>query len=99
MTTTHVYEKWRAFNGEYLEKCRGKYVAVTFSAGKDSSACLYLLNEAKKEYGYDLGGFIYVFPKHRYSSAYLEKLPSFWEKLGIHIEFREAAADDFLTGV
>ncbi|MBN1687202.1 MAG: hypothetical protein JW852_11135 [Spirochaetales bacterium] len=94
MITEHVYEKWRTYNREYLEKCRRKYVAVTFSAGKDSSACLYLLHRVREEYGFDIGGFLYAFPKHRYTSEFREKLLPFWNNLGISIEYREAEEED-----
>ena len=94
MITKHVYEKWRTQNREYLEKCRGKYVAVTYSAGKDSSACLFLLHEARKEYGYDLGGFLYAFPKHRYTVEFCDTLPRFWSSFDIDVVCREAAEED-----
>lgn len=94
MIAKHVFEKWREHNAGYLEKCRGKYVAVTLSAGKDSTACMYLLKEAAGDYGYEIGGFLYAFPTHRYNPDFLKKLRSFWEKQGIEIAVREATADD-----
>ena len=94
MNTAHVFEKWKIYNREYLERCRGKYVAVTFSAGKDSSVCLFFLNKAKEEFGYDLGAFVYAFPKHRYTEGYGDLLVPFWKELGIDIEFRETEVTD-----
>lgn len=96
MDASTVFDKWEGFNREYLEKCRGKYVAVTFSAGKDSSACLRFLVAARERYGYDLGGFLYAFPKHRYSSEFRETLLPFWRNLGVIMVYRETDVDDTL---
>jgi tRNA(Ile)-lysidine synthase TilS/MesJ len=94
MNTAHVFEKWKLLNNEHLKKCRGKHVVATFSAGKDSSVCLYFLNKAKEEYGYDLSGVLYAFPKHRYTEGYRERLLPFWNNLGLEIECRESPVDD-----
>ncbi len=94
MITYHVYEKWRTLNGDFLERCRGKYVAVTYSAGKDSSACMYLIKEAAEEYGYELGGYVYPFPKHRYNPTFCSMLVNHWKQAGIDITIGEADAED-----
>jgi len=94
MTSEHVYEKWLSFNHPHLERCRGKYLAVTLSAGKDSSACLHLLVEAKEKYGYELGAFLYAFPVHRYTPQFRKELVPFWKEGGVDIVWREAAMED-----
>jgi tRNA(Ile)-lysidine synthase TilS/MesJ len=94
MTTAHGFDKWETYNREHLEKCRGKYVAVTFSAGKDSSACLYFLTRAQEKYGYDLGGFLYAFPRHRYTPEFRDTLLPFWKDLGVDILYRETEIED-----
>ena len=94
MNVAHVFEKWLAYNREYLEKCRGKYVAVTLSAGKDSSTCLHFLNETRAEFGYDLGAFLYAFPRHRYTPEFREKLLPFWAERGIEVVWRETTTED-----
>jgi len=94
MITQHVYKKWITLNRDFLEQCRGKYIAVTYSAGKDSSACMQLLRDAADEYGFELHAFLYAFPKHRYGPEFLAKISSFWEQAGIDIVFRDAKAED-----
>lgn len=94
MNTAHVFNKWKVYNDEHLSKCRDKHVVVTLSAGKDSSACLYFLNQAKVEYGYDISGVLYAFPKHRYTEGYREQVLPFWKKQGIEIECRESPVGD-----
>jgi tRNA(Ile)-lysidine synthase TilS/MesJ len=53
VTYTHVLEKWETLNRDYLEQMNGKLLAVTFYAGKDSSAALELLNAVKHKYQFD----------------------------------------------
>lgn len=82
MITTHVLEKWETLNREYLTQLKGKMVAVTFSAGKDSSAALYLLNAVKEKYNFDVSAFLYAYPRHRYTEDLGRELKTFWGALG-----------------
>ncbi|MBT3274270.1 MAG: hypothetical protein HN368_14025 [Spirochaetales bacterium] len=94
MITSHVFDKWEHHNKEFLEKCRGKYVAVTFSAGKDSSVCLFFLLKVKQKYGFDMGGFLYAYPRHRYSPGFRDIALPFWKEKGVEIVYRETEQDD-----
>ncbi|GEM_PF-1401589 len=94
MTTAHVLEKWETLNREYLEQLKGKLVAVTFSAGKDSSAALYLLNRVKEKYNFDILAFLYAFPRHRYTPEFEQQLKTFWDSRGVSLTYRIPDVDD-----
>jgi len=81
-------------NREHLEASRGKLLAVTFSGGKDSSACLSLLNNLKTRFDFRVHAFLYAFPIHRYSGAYLRKLRSHWANLGVKLTVQEPDEPD-----
>lgn len=65
-------------NEPWLEACSGRFVAVTFSAGKDSSACLHLLASVQARYGFKLGAFLFAYPKHRYTPGTLDPIEAYW---------------------
>jgi len=92
--TTHVLEKWETLNREYLMQLKGKMVAVTFSAGKDSSAALYLLNAVKEKYNFDVTAFLYAFPRHRYTEDLGQELKLFWGALGVGLTYQMSDVDD-----
>ena len=85
MKKSDVFNFWHEKNSEWLEKCRGKMLAVTFSAGKDSSVCQYFLNEVKDIYGFELRAFMCAFPHHRYTEEVNKKLSQYWGKKGIEL--------------
>jgi len=72
----------------------GKLLAVTFSAGKDSSAMLYLLNAVKEKYNFELLAFTYAFPRHRYTDEFETTLKGYWSPLGVEIIYRKSEFDD-----
>ncbi len=94
MNNLTAFKTWEDFNTEYLYACRDKKLAVTFSAGKDSSVCLYLLNSVKKKYNLFLEGFLYAFPEHRYSTEFNKKLTGFWNREGVNINIIKPEEDD-----
>ncbi|MFW5715323.1 MAG: ATP-binding protein [bacterium] len=94
MKYTHVLEKWESLNREYLEQMDGKLLAVTFSAGKDSSAMLELLNAVKKKYNFELLAFTYAFPRHRYTEEFERILKEYWTPKGVDIIYRSSDVDD-----
>ena len=94
MTYTHVLEKWETLNREYLEQMSGKLLAVTFSAGKDSSAALELLNSVKDKYQFDVLAFTYAFPQHRYTEEFEHIIKQYWTERGVDITYRNSDVDD-----
>ena len=94
-----VFNLWHEKNREYLEKCRGKTVAVTFSAGKDSSVCQFFLNEVRKDYDFELRAFMCAFPHHRYTPEVNSKLKDYWENKGVDLTIQVPdEPDDIMTG-
>ena len=85
MKETNVFNTWHEKNREHLEKCSGKTVAVTFSAGKDSSVCQYFLNEVKDQYGFDVRAFMCAYPHHRYTEEVSTKLKNYWSEKGVEL--------------
>ena len=85
MKESAVYEKWHQHNRPWLEKCRNKHVAVTFSAGKDSSVCQFFLNEVKDEYGFELGAYMCAYPRHRYTDEINLRLRDYWESRDVKL--------------
>lgn len=81
-------------NREQLEACRGKLLAVTFSGGRDSSACLALLNDLKARFNLRVRAFVYAFPNHRYSGGYLRKLCAYWASRGVGLTVRKPDEPD-----
>lgn len=72
----------------------GKLLAVTFSAGKDSSAALDLLNAVKEKYRFDLLAFTYAFPRHRYTAEFERTLREYWSPRRVDITYRTSDVDD-----
>ncbi len=91
-----VFQKWETHNRDYLNACREKRLIVTFSGGKDSSVCLFLLHKAKDQYNYDLEAHLYAYPRHIYKEGFKEKLLSFWGKQGVKLLFHSSEEDDSL---
>jgi tRNA(Ile)-lysidine synthase TilS/MesJ len=91
-----VFQKWETHNKDYLNACRKKRLIVTFSGGKDSSACLFLLHKAKDQYNYDLEAHLYAYPRHIYKEGFKEDLLSFWGKYGVKLFFHPPEEDDSL---
>lgn len=89
-----VFQKWGTHNRDYLNACQKKRLIVTFSGGKDSSACLFLLNKAKDRYKYDLEAHLYAYPTHIYGEGSKEDLLSFWGKQGVKLLFHPSEEDD-----
>jgi len=91
-----VFQKWETHNRDYLNACQKKRLIVTFSGGKDSSACLFLLNKAKDRYNYDLEAHLYAYPRHIYREGFKEELLSFWGKYGVKLFYHLSEEDDLL---
>jgi len=91
-----VFQKWEIHNRDYLNACREKRLIITFSGGKDSSACLFLLHKAKDRYNYNLEAHLYAYPRHIYEEDFKEVLLSFWRKHGVKLFFHPSEEDDSL---
>jgi tRNA(Ile)-lysidine synthase TilS/MesJ len=91
-----VFQKWEIHNRDYLNACQKKRLIVTFSGGKDSSACLFLLHKAKDQYNYELEAHLYAYPRHIYREGFKEELLSFWGKQGVKLFFHTSEEDDSL---
>ena len=89
-----TFSKWHDDNRIWLEKCRGKALAVTFSAGKDSSVCQYFLNEVKDLYGFELRAFMCAYPRHRYTDEINSALTEYWKDFGVDLTIQEPEAGD-----
>ena len=96
MGKSDVFQKWETHNRDYLNACQKKRLIVTFSGGKDSSACLFLLHKAKDRYNYDLEAHLYAYPRHIYEESFKEDLLSFWGKQGVRLFFHPSEEDDSL---
>jgi len=91
---SNVFKIWHEHNEPWLEKCRGKALAVTFSAGKDSSVCQYFLNEVKHQYNFELRAFMCAFPRHRYTTEENSRLSAYWEERGVELTIQIPETDD-----
>ncbi len=80
-----VFEFWLESNRNWLEKCDGKTLGMTFSAGKDSSVCQYFLNEVKEQFNFKLKSYLCAYPRHRYSDEVNKKLQDYWASKGVDI--------------
>ena len=85
MKRSDVFDSWHEYNRPWLEKCRDKFLAVTFSAGKDSSVCQYFLNEVKEQYGFQMQAFMCAFPHHRYTEKINLRLKEYWKNAGVEL--------------
>ena len=89
-----IFSDWHDSNREVLSKLRGKQVAVTFSAGKDSSVCQYFLNEVRDQYGFNLRAFLCAYPRHRYNEKTISRLKDYWEKRNVDMTVQIPENDD-----
>lgn len=94
MKKSNVFNIWHKDNKAWLEQCRGKSLAVTFSAGKDSSVCQFFLNEVKKEYNFKLRAFMCAYPKHRYSDTVNNRLIEYWRDKGVELTVQKPEIGD-----
>lgn len=99
MKESDVFNLWHEKNKLELEKCSEKIVAVTFSAGKDSSVCMSFLNEVKSEYNFELRAFMCAYPHHRYTDEVNRKLSDYWTEKGVELTVQiPDEQDDIMEG-
>jgi tRNA(Ile)-lysidine synthase TilS/MesJ len=96
MKNSNVFDFWKEKNEEWLEKCSGKTLAVTFSAGKDSSVSQYFLNEVKEEYNFSIRAFMCAYPHHRYTPEETIRLTGYWKSKGIELTAQSPDESDMI---
>jgi tRNA(Ile)-lysidine synthase TilS/MesJ len=94
MDSARVSEIWEKQNQEYLAKCAGKTLVVTYSGGKDSTVCVHLLHRMQKKYGYETQAHLYAFPRHLYNPAYRSAVTAYWAAHGVPFGYHEPEESD-----
>lgn len=94
MNESNVFNIWHEVNKAWLENCRGKALAVTFSGGKDSSVCQYFLNEVKEKYDFELRAFMCAYPRHRYNDDVNAALSAYWAENGVDLTIQIPESGD-----
>jgi tRNA(Ile)-lysidine synthase TilS/MesJ len=88
------YEHWKKKFASVLETFSDKNIFVLYSGGKDSSAILYLFDQARREYEFTFQVHTGVFPHHRYPQSEIDRLSSYWRARDIRINWHQVAAPD-----
>jgi tRNA(Ile)-lysidine synthase TilS/MesJ len=86
------YEAFVRDNQEYLQSFRDKRVIIAYSGGKDASAILHFLIQAKEEFGFDFETHAIMYPKHIYYYE-MERLDSYWKARGVRITWHPISED------
>ena len=89
-----IFDRWESENSSYLDECKDKILAVTYSGGKDSSVTLYMLNRVRDKYNFSIKAYLYAFPVHRYTEDYLRILEDYWERYGVKVNSYFPDSDD-----
>jgi len=87
MNTTLNYATWVNDNIEHLKTFHDKRVFVTYAGGKDASAILHFLIQAKTDFGFEFETHAAMFPTHVYTKEDVHKLDSYWKARGIKINW------------
>jgi tRNA(Ile)-lysidine synthase TilS/MesJ len=88
------YETFVHDNKEYLKAFRDKRVIVSYAGGKDASAILHFLLQAKEEFGFEFETHAIMYPKHIYTKDEMHRLDSYWKSRGVHITWHSISEDD-----
>jgi tRNA(Ile)-lysidine synthase TilS/MesJ len=94
MKNTLNYETFVSDNHEYLKAFRDKRVIVSYAGGKDASAILHFLIQAKEEFGFEFETHAIMFPTHIYNKDAVLRLDSYWKARGIHITWHPISEDE-----
>lgn len=84
---TITYKDWVEDNRADLEELIGKDVIMAYSGGKDSSVVLHFLDQASKEFGFNLEAHGIIIPEHVLIDVEREKLDAFWTDRGVNISW------------
>ena len=88
------YATWVNDNREYLETFSDKRVFVTYAGGKDASAILHFLIQARKDFGFEFETHAAMFPTHVYTDGEVRKLDSYWKARDVHITWHPVPGDE-----
>lgn len=88
----NVYDKCKATIKEHNVIPKNKTVLVCFSAGKNSSAMLFLLNKYRQEKNFPLKVILFKYPFHVYNE--LDAKITYWKKQGITIDVLTPSVTD-----
>jgi tRNA(Ile)-lysidine synthase TilS/MesJ len=89
---TQEYEKWKQEYGSLLATFSHKKVLMLFTGGKDSSAVLWLLLQASREFGFSFETHTARYPLQVFSNEEVEKLDTYWRAQGVKLWWHEADA-------
>lgn len=88
------YSTWKTSNQSILEELSDKTVLISYSGGKDSSVCLYLIQKAAEEFGFSYEAHGVFFPAHVYSTKDVKKIESYWYKRNVNINWHKVSIPD-----
>lgn len=86
------YEKWKQEYEPLLATFSQKKALMLFTGGKDSSATLWLLLQASREFGFSFETHTARYPLQVFSNEEVEKLDTYWRAQGVKIWWHEADA-------
>jgi tRNA(Ile)-lysidine synthase TilS/MesJ len=86
------YETFVHDNEEYLLAFRDKRVIVSYAGGKDASALLHFLIQAKEDFGFVFETHAIMYPKHIYYDE-VDRLDSYWKARGVQITWHSISED------
>jgi tRNA(Ile)-lysidine synthase TilS/MesJ len=88
------YETWKQEHAPLLATFSQKKVFMLFTGGKDSSAVLWLLLQASREFGFSFETHTARYPLHVFPDEEVEKLNAYWRAQGVEIRWHEVDASD-----
>lgn len=94
MTDPIRYSTWKIHHLPALDAFAGKKIMLTYSGGKDSSAGLYLLHRASREFNFEIQPHAIKFPHHVFPETELQKLEGYWQQQGVRIHWHDPVTSD-----
>ena len=88
------YVTWVNDNREHLKTFSDKRVFVTYAGGKDASAILHFLIQARKDFSFEFETHAAMFPTHVYTNDEVRKLDSYWKARDVHITWHPIPANE-----
>jgi len=88
------YATWVNDNREHLKTFSDKRVFVTYAGGKDASAILHFLIQARKDFSFEFETHAAMFPTHVYTNDDVRKLDSYWKARDVNITWHPIPANE-----